>query len=247
MTRHLGVSVRRRAATTESRSTGCPVEQQCTPVTRRPANPHRGGSRPPLDSWSTTLSGRFHDRLRRPQGRLRPSRPPEERPTSRLCSTDESVVSHPPLPAEQHSFLPWALFPFKAPSHSAPIRPCQADGKPLLPNRSSTSAEPARAVCLRRTASSRRAIEIPSRVPPLYRAEARCWGAAGGPKPSPTAAPFQRDRGTPVGASCCPPSTEAEDERWDSAREVCPESEVVTPLVCNASDTLGVTRGRRPL
>lgn len=170
-----------------------------------------------------------------------------EQPTSGLCSTDESVVSHPPLPAEQHSFLPWALFPFKAPSHSAPIRPCQADGKPLLPNRSSTSAEPARAVCLRRTASSRRAIEIPSRVPPLYRAEARCWGAAGGPKPSPTAAPFQRDRGTPVGASCCPPSTEAEDERWDSAREVCPESEVVTPLVCNASDTLGVTRGRRPL
>lgn len=92
MTRHLGVSVRRRAATTKSRSTGCPVEQQCTPVTRRPATPHRGGRRPPLDSWSTTLAGRFHDRLRRPRGRLRPYGSPEERPTSRLCSTDESVT-----------------------------------------------------------------------------------------------------------------------------------------------------------
>jgi hypothetical protein len=51
-----------------------------------------------------------------------------ERPTSRLCSTDESVVSHPPLPAERHSFLPWALFPFKAPPRLASIRPCLAGG-----------------------------------------------------------------------------------------------------------------------
>ena len=136
-------------------------------------------------------------------------------------------MSHPPLPAERHSFLPWALFPFKAPSSSAPIRPCQAGGGPLQPNRGSTSMEPRRVDCPQRTASSRCAIGIPSRVAPLCRAEARCRGAAGGPKPSPTAAPFQRDRGTPDGASWCPPSTEAEEGCRDGAREVCPETEVV--------------------
>jgi hypothetical protein len=33
-----------------------------------------------------------------------------EQPTSRLCSTDESVVTEPPLPVTDHPFLPWALF-----------------------------------------------------------------------------------------------------------------------------------------
>jgi hypothetical protein len=74
-------------------------------------------------------------------------------------------------------------------------------GRPLRPNRGSTSAGPVRVVPVRRTAPGRRAIEIPPRVAPLCRAEARLRGAAGGPKPSPTAAPFQRGRGTPVGAS----------------------------------------------
>jgi hypothetical protein len=170
-----------------------------------------------------------------------------EQPTSRLCSTDESVVSHPPLPAERHSFLPWALFPFKAPSGSASIRLCQAGERPFRPNRGSASAGPVRAVRRRRTASGGRAIEIPSRVPPLHRAEARVRGAARGPKPSPAAPPFQRGRGTPVGASCRRPSTEAEVERRDGAREVCPGLEVVRALVCDAPDTPGVARRRQPL
>jgi hypothetical protein len=170
-----------------------------------------------------------------------------EQPTSGPCSTDESVVSHPPLPAERHSFLPWALFPFKVPSGSASIRLCQAGGRPFRPNRGSASAGPVRAVRRRRTASGGRAIEIPFRVSPLRRAEAQVRGAARGPKPSPAAPPFQRGRGTPVGASCRRPSTEAEVERRDGARKVCPGLEVVRALVCDAPDTPGVARRRQPL
>jgi len=44
-----------------------------------------------------------------------------EQPTSRLCSTDESVAALPPLPVTERSFLPWALVPFKV--LRPPLRP----------------------------------------------------------------------------------------------------------------------------
>jgi hypothetical protein len=44
-----------------------------------------------------------------------------EQPTSRPCSTDESVAALPPLPVTERSFLPWALVPFKV--LRPPLRP----------------------------------------------------------------------------------------------------------------------------
>jgi hypothetical protein len=71
-----------------------------------------------------------------------------KQPTSRLYSTDESVVTGPPLPATDHPFLPWALFlskvlqfPALAPGMPAKRRrrPAEAGRAPVCSDRQASN------------------------------------------------------------------------------------------------------------
>jgi len=125
-----------------------PPAPRCRPwleeVEPPPGLAHPDSPLGPFEAARRRPAGMPRDRGREtPRGWLRPPKRERaglveritERPTSGPCSTDESVVSHPPLPAERHSFLPWALVPFKAPLRPASIRPCRAGGR-------TASAEP---------------------------------------------------------------------------------------------------------
>jgi hypothetical protein len=77
----------------DSNGAECPCRSSCFP------SRSRAGVRGSLP-WCPLPGTRFEN-------------PPGERPTSRPCSTDESVAIRLPLPAAVRSCLPWACFPFE--------------------------------------------------------------------------------------------------------------------------------------
>lgn len=146
-----------------------------------------------------------------------------ERPTSRLCSADESVASLSPLPATRRSFLPWASW---SPSRSPALRTIPAMPVPVSPSGKSRSSslgdpDPGRRGEPRRWRSME-SLRWFTRRPMPKQGERR---RRGGPKPNPDATPFQRGGGTRCRAGFAH-AAEAVAESPSSATGVYPEHRV---------------------
>ena len=171
-----------------------------TPVsTKRPPLPPEGGSGKPSDSRSCRTPRRAPLTTEAACGRT--CRKNAKQPTTRLCSADESVMS--PCRCQQCDIRSFhgLCFPFKAPSCSAPgsshAKLDKSRNAEALrdPGRPPQRGEP-RASC---------AAGSLERFSPSRPAEARLLVQCRGPKPSPSAAPFQRAVRTPV--PCAEPSS----------------------------------------
>ena len=122
-----------------------------------------------------------------------------EQPTSRLCSTDESVAALPPLPVTKRSFLPWALVPFKV--LRLPLQPRYSTWETHCTlTRSGTRLGPR----LDGVSSSRGPREIPPWVP-LLRRRVPLHAAEQGRRWRTRRVPFQRLSETSLRDPACPP------------------------------------------
>jgi hypothetical protein len=110
-----------------------------------------------------------------------------ERPTSGPCSVERVRSVAPPLPAIRHPILPWALFPSKVHSRSAPARSMPGGGRRPGPKPETPSAQDRRLRPIRAPLGSLRRLPL-ARHPPKRGATRR----ARGPKPTTSDAPFQR-------------------------------------------------------